>query len=531
MVIVIHQTADTRNALLYNEQKVKEGVATFFHSANTLSLNPFLYDHNHRMKILLDIESRNSKVKNKCLHISFNPSNTDCKKMDEKTIRHEISKMMEQMGYGNQPYFVYKHKDLDRVHYHVVSTRIEKETGKKIKDNYEHQKMQRFIGELEQKYGLTQEASQLKQNDFTLNATCEDLRSRIEGIFRLLNSSSGIESVTMYHDILSAFNLETLRSGKGFIVAVTDNEGHIIRSPMRLSDIREKVKIPEDSRNPEKQMVKQVEEQINAGFKELFKKYRFCDLQTASIELKEKGLYLFWNSETSNYKVYNPKNKMVFSNSFLLDKQMIRLDYFNLTNQEFYAIIKDYNQVLAEKHRFVSEGLFDYEKFPANNLKNPEIALPLKALNLSGSQEYTRITCGMDDLSKSFTESAIKDYYRYSIRRIIETEQRINQYDFYREYNQNRKFSKNGLKNCESIKYNLVKVDDQFYLNNHPAGLQEVSLNMEQLKSHLEGKNIFTKPILEMMRLMPWCSNDYFPNNKKKNPKIKSRHSKRNRYG
>ena len=523
MVIVIHQTADTRNALLYNEQKVKEGVATYFHSANTLSSNPFLYDQNHRMKILLDIESRNSRVKNKCLHISFNPSSADCQKMDEKAIRQEISKMMEQMGYGNQPWFVYKHKDLDRVHYHIVSTRIDKETGKKIKDNYEHQKMQRFIGELEQKYGLIQEASQLKQNDFTLNATCPDLKARIEGIFLLLNSSSGIESVKMYHDILSSFNLETLRSGKGFVVAVTDNEGNIIRSPIRLSDIREKIKITEANQKPEKQMVKQVEEQINGGFKELFKKYRFCDHQTASLELREKGLYLFLNSETSNYKVYSPDNKIVFNNSFLLDKQMIRLDYFNLTNQDFYAIIRDYNQVLAEKHRFVSEGLIDYEKTSVNNLKNPEIVLPLKELNLSESQEYVRITASMDDLSKSFTESAIKDYYQYSIRRIIETEQRINQYDFYREYNQNRKFSKNGLKSCESVNYNPVKVEDRFYLNNHPAGIQEVNLNLEKLKSHLEEKNFFTKPILEMVRLMPWYNNEKEQNKLKQKLKRKKK--------
>jgi hypothetical protein len=199
---------------------------------------------------------------------------------------------------------------------------------------------------------------------------------------------------------------------------------------------------------------------------------------------------------------------MVFNNSFLLDKQMIRLDYFNLTNQDFYAIIRDYNQVLDEKHRFVSEGLIDYEKIPASNLKNSEIALPLKELNLSGSQEYTRITCNMDDLSKSFTESAIKDYYRYSIRRIIETEQRINQYDFYREYNQNRKFSKNGLTNDLSNKYEFIKTDDRFYLNNHPAGIQEINLNMEQVKFHLEEKNFFKKPILEMVRLLPWYNNE-----------------------
>ena len=186
-----------------------------------------------------------------------------------------------------------------------------------------------------------------------------------------------------------------------------------------------------------------------------------------------------------------------------------------------YAIIKDYNQVLAEKHRFVSQGVIDYEKIPANNLKNPEIVLPIKELNLSESQEYTRITCSMDDLSKSFTESAIKDYYRYSIRRIIETEQRINQYDFYREYNQNRKFSNNGLTNDLSNKYELVKTDDSFYLNNHPAGIQEVNLNMEQMKYHLDTKNFFSKSILEMVRLMPWYSREN--EQIKKNQKLKSK--------
>jgi len=73
MVIVIHQAADTRNALLYNEEKVTEGVATYFQSANTESLNPFLYDHNYRLNALLDIENRNTRSLNKCLHISFNP--------------------------------------------------------------------------------------------------------------------------------------------------------------------------------------------------------------------------------------------------------------------------------------------------------------------------------------------------------------------------------------------------------------------------------------------------------------------------
>lgn len=78
------------------------------------------------------------------------------------------------------------------------------------------------------------------------------------------------------------------------------------------------------------------------------------------------------------------------------------------------------------KGRFISEGLIDYEKVSMVDLKNREINILFKEIKLSESKEFNRIASGMDDLSKSFTESAIKDYYRYSICRIIETEQRIN---------------------------------------------------------------------------------------------------------
>jgi len=232
--------------------------------------------------------------------------------------------------------------------------------------------------------------------------------------------------------------------------------------------------------------------------------------------LKEKGLFLFWSTESANYKIFSSDNKMVFNNPFLIDKQLIRLDYFNMTNQDFYAIIKDYNRVLAEKFRFVSEGLIDYERVSMFELKNRETNIPFKEIRMSESKVFNQITSGMDDLSKSFTESAIKDYYRYSIRRIIETEQLINQYDFYREYNQNRQSFKLGLTEDLAARYMVVKTEDQYCLNNHPSGIQEVSLNTEQVKYNLDAKNFFSKSILEMVRLMPRYSNEKVQNKKKK---------------
>lgn len=239
MVIVIHQTVHTENALHYNEKKVKEGKAVFFHSRNTLSVNPFMYDEKHRLKNLLDIEKANTRVKNKCLHISFNPSVDDYRKLGDTTIRHEIDRMMEHMGYANQPYFVYKHQDLDRVHFHVVSTRIDRQTGRKIKDNYEKQKMQKFVQELEQKYDLSNQQAKEPSN-FKFSPRSRNIKQNLENLFAHLNGMPEINSKEMYNEALKLFNVEIKKSGRGYIVLVTDGEGIPIRYPIRLSKFKER---------------------------------------------------------------------------------------------------------------------------------------------------------------------------------------------------------------------------------------------------------------------------------------------------
>ena len=60
---------------------------------------------------------------------------------------------MERMGYGNQPYIVFKHKDIDRHHLHIVSLRID-ENGRKISDSHEYDRSMSVLRELERKYGL-----------------------------------------------------------------------------------------------------------------------------------------------------------------------------------------------------------------------------------------------------------------------------------------------------------------------------------------------------------------------------------------
>ena len=60
---------------------------------------------------------------------------------------------MERMGYGNQPYVVFLHEDIDRKHIHIVSTRVDA-NGEKLKHGYERRRSNEIRIDLEKKYGL-----------------------------------------------------------------------------------------------------------------------------------------------------------------------------------------------------------------------------------------------------------------------------------------------------------------------------------------------------------------------------------------
>jgi hypothetical protein len=239
MVIVIHQSSSTQNAIAYNEQKVEKKKAVFFQSKNTPTINPFAGSKQDRWNIIKEIEERNTRVQKKGLHISVNPTVSDLVKLGDTGIRTEINNLMEHLGYGDQPYFVYKHADLERVHFHIVSTRIDQHTGKKIKDNYEKEKVKRFIQSLEQKYELTKQQTQEKTN-LKFSAKSGNLKRNLESLFYELNQIESITTKQLYDKSLELFNVEIRRSGRGHVVFVTDGNGNPVRYPMRLSDFQER---------------------------------------------------------------------------------------------------------------------------------------------------------------------------------------------------------------------------------------------------------------------------------------------------
>lgn len=241
MIIKIHQACSTKNALFYNERKVERHYATFYQSKNTPEINTFLGDKNARYRIFKEIECRNTRVKKPGLHISVNPTVSDLVRLGDAGIRTEIGNLMKHLGYGNQPYLVYKHADLERVHFHIVSTRIDCDTGKKITDSFEKEKTQRFIKDLEQKYQLTKDEPQERLN-YRFSGSSKNLKQNLESLFGQLNRMDFITSKEMYDQALKLFNVEIRKLGRGYSVFVTDENGSPVRHPVRMGDFEKRPK-------------------------------------------------------------------------------------------------------------------------------------------------------------------------------------------------------------------------------------------------------------------------------------------------
>ncbi|HYM93376.1 MAG TPA: relaxase/mobilization nuclease domain-containing protein, partial [Chitinophagaceae bacterium] len=138
-------------ALNYNEKKVQKGAAECLHAANYLSeaKNMNFYQKLNGFEMLNNL---NSRATTKTIHISlnFDPS----EKLSNNKLIEVANVYMEKIGFGQQPFLVYKHEDAGHPHIHIVSTTI-KEDGSMINThNIGRNQSEKARKEIEQQYGL-----------------------------------------------------------------------------------------------------------------------------------------------------------------------------------------------------------------------------------------------------------------------------------------------------------------------------------------------------------------------------------------
>lgn len=123
MVANIRSGATPGGTLYYNKEKVDRDEAEILYWQKMLE--PF--DKHRRMDVDACMESflpyleANRRMTNTVFHVLLNPSPED--KLTDEQLREIANEYnMQKMGYGNQPYIVFKHKDISREHLRMNTT-------------------------------------------------------------------------------------------------------------------------------------------------------------------------------------------------------------------------------------------------------------------------------------------------------------------------------------------------------------------------------------------------------------------------
>lgn len=186
----------------------------------------------------------NSHVRKPVIHISLNPSPKDI--LSEEQMVVLAQEFMEKFGYGNQPYMVWLHEDINRKHMHIVSVRID-ETGEKIDHNREAVRAQNICREMEVKYGLhptlgehgEREPVSLQKVDYQKG----DVKAQVKHTARTLLECYNCHSLAEYNTLLNLYNVTVYEvrgsvDGKeyhGIMYGALDDNGQQVGTPFKSS--------------------------------------------------------------------------------------------------------------------------------------------------------------------------------------------------------------------------------------------------------------------------------------------------------
>jgi len=133
MVAKISSGSSIFGALAYNQTKLDEGQAKVILTNRMIEPRDGNYTVGVCMRSFEPYLAANQKTESPILHISLNPDPNDV--LTDDQLSEIAQEYMEKLGYGNQPFIVYKHEDIDRHHLHIVSVRVD-ENGKKLNHNF-----------------------------------------------------------------------------------------------------------------------------------------------------------------------------------------------------------------------------------------------------------------------------------------------------------------------------------------------------------------------------------------------------------
>ena len=232
-------------ALAYNQEKVDENLGKVL--ASNLVCEPM----DGRFSVLACASDfarwmpspEHLPTKKPVIHISLNPHPDD--QLTDNQLADIGREYMDRLGYGGQPYLIFKHEDIGREHIHIVSLRVDCD-GKLIKNSFEHKRSKEITELLEKKYGLIPAEGQKQQEQWKLtpvDAEQGNKKKQISSVIKSLVNTYKFQTLGEYRALLSLYNigLEEVKGevrGKpyhGLVYSALDKEGNKVGTPLKSS--------------------------------------------------------------------------------------------------------------------------------------------------------------------------------------------------------------------------------------------------------------------------------------------------------
>lgn len=242
MVADIHKGSNLYGALAYNQDKIDNG------KGQILETNRVFVPFDGQFRVsdcVRDFEqAMPSQIKTgkPVIHISLNPHPDD--RLTDTQLANISREYLEKMGFGGQPYMIFKHEDIDRQHVHIISTRVRGD-GSIISDSKDYERSRKITDALEQKYGLHPKGESLKEawQLSPVNVQASNLKRQVANVIKPLSEMYRFQSLTEYRALLSLYNMgiekvEGNNGGNkytGLVYSALDADGNRAGKPLKSS--------------------------------------------------------------------------------------------------------------------------------------------------------------------------------------------------------------------------------------------------------------------------------------------------------
>ena len=253
MVAKIITGKNVKGVLNYNEHKVRENHAELLLAHRFLGEPPEL-SFQDKVRRFVRLQEKRPRVRTNAVHISLNFDIGE--QLEIRKLQAIAQYYMHRIGFGEQPYLVYRHLDAAHPHLHLVTTNIRPDGTCIPLHNIGSLKSEPARKETEQKFGLVQaERKRKAETQLLLPVHLEKARygksatkSTISRVVTTVTCNYNYTSLAELNAVLRSFHVTADRGGentrmyqkKGLLYSIINEHGQKMGVPIKASDLQGK---------------------------------------------------------------------------------------------------------------------------------------------------------------------------------------------------------------------------------------------------------------------------------------------------